>query len=145
MLKDGVVYTDGKYPNNNVDYIGIRLAEMYLTRAESNIMVNNTVAAQDVSDVNAVKNRAGASDVVSGTPGKSAMLEIIFNERSKELYNETGDRFFNSRRLQKSIVNEIIFVFSIKNFIGKKQTSYGERKKLGIKYTREIIQKNNWS
>ena len=69
-------------------------------------MVNNTVAAQDVSDVNAVKNRAGASDVVSGTPGKSAMLEIIFNERSKELYNETGDRFFNSRRLQKSIVNE---------------------------------------
>jgi hypothetical protein len=104
--KDGVVYTDGKYPNNNVDYIGIRLAEMYLTRAESNIMVNNTVSAQDVSDVNAVKNRAGASDVVSGTPGKSAMLEIIFNERSKELYNETGDRFFNTRRLQKSIVNE---------------------------------------
>ena len=104
--KDGVVYTDGKYPTNNVDYIGIRLAEMYLTRAESNIMVNNTVSAQDVSDVNAVKNRAGASDIVSGTPGKSAMLEIIFNERSKELYNETGDRFFNTRRLQKSIVNE---------------------------------------
>ena len=68
-------------------------------------MVNNTVSAQDVSDVNAVKNRAGASDVVSGTPGKSAMLEIIFNERSKELYNETGD-WFNTRRLQKSIVNE---------------------------------------
>ena len=26
-------------------------------------------------------------------PDKSAMLEVIFNERSKELYNETGDRF----------------------------------------------------
>ena len=65
-MKDGVVYTDGKYPNNNVDYIGIRLAEMYLTRAESNIMVN-ILHRQDVSDVNAVKNRAGASDVVSGT------------------------------------------------------------------------------
>ena len=28
--KDGVVYTDGKYPNNNVDYIGIRLPKCIL-------------------------------------------------------------------------------------------------------------------
>ena len=104
--KDGVVYTDGKYPNNNVDYIGIRLAEMYLAEAESNIMVkNNTVSAQDVSDVNTVKNRAGTSDVVSGTPGKSAMLEIIFNERSEDSTMKWRP-VFNTRELQKSIVNE---------------------------------------
>ena len=104
--EDGYVFTDGKYPTNDVDYIGIRLAEMYLTRAEANIMVNNTVTAADVSDVNVVKNRAGASDNVAGIPGASDMLEIIFNERSKELYNETGDRFFNTRRLQREILNE---------------------------------------
>ena len=104
--EDGYVFTDGKYPTNDVDYIGIRLAEMYLTRAEANIMVNNTVTAADVSDVNVVKNRAGASDTVAGIPGASDMLEIIFNERSKELYNETGDRFFNTRRLQRDILNE---------------------------------------
>ena len=77
---DGLIYANGKYPNNAVDYIGIRLAEMYLTRAESNIMVNNSVSADDVSDVNMIKNRAGASDVVSGLPNQVAMLEIIFNE-----------------------------------------------------------------
>ena len=104
--EDGYIFTDGKYPTNDVDYIGIRLAEMYLTRAEANIMVNNTVTAADVSDVNVVKNRAGASDTVAGIPGASDMLEIIFNERSKELYNETGDRFFNTRRLQRDILNE---------------------------------------
>ena len=50
--------------------------------------------------------QAGASDTVAGIPGASDMLEIIFNERSKELYNETGDRFFNTRRLQRDILNE---------------------------------------
>ena len=103
---DGLIYANGKYPNNAVDYIGIRLAEMYLTRAESNIMVNNSVSADDVSDVNMIKNRAGASDVVSGLPNQVAMLEIIFNERSKELCFEWGDRFLNTRRLKKDIINE---------------------------------------
>jgi hypothetical protein len=69
-------------------------------------MVNSTVTAADVADVNTVKNRAGASDTVAGTPGANDMLEIIFNERSKELYNETGDRFFNTLRLQRDIVDE---------------------------------------
>ena len=103
---DNFIFTDGKYPNNDVDYIGLRLPEMYLTRAEANIMVNSTVTAADVADVNTVKNRAGASDTVAGTPGANDMLEIIFNERSKELYNETGDRFFNTLRLQRDIVDE---------------------------------------
>jgi hypothetical protein len=69
-------------------------------------MKNNSVSADDVADVNTVKNRAGASDTVSGTPSQSDMLEIIFNERSKELCFEYGDRYLNTRRLQKSIVNE---------------------------------------
>jgi hypothetical protein len=34
------------------------------------------------------------------------MLEIIFNERSKELCFEWGDRFLNTRRLKKDIINE---------------------------------------
>ena len=79
---------------------------MYLTRAESNIMTNNAVSTQDVADVNMVKNRAGAADTVTGTPAVATMLDVIFNERSKELCFEYGDRFLNSRRLQKSIVDE---------------------------------------
>ncbi|MDG1028876.1 MAG: RagB/SusD family nutrient uptake outer membrane protein, partial [Flavobacteriaceae bacterium] len=103
---DGLVYLGGKWPTNSVDYVALRLAEMHLTRAEANIMVNNAVTADDVADVNAIINRAGAATSVVGTPNKTEMLEIIFNERSKELYNEWGDRFLNTRRLQKGIVNE---------------------------------------
>jgi hypothetical protein len=103
---DGRVYLGGKWPTNSVDYVALRLAEMHLTRAEANIMVNNAVTADDVADVNALISRAGAATTVAGTPTKTEMLEIIFNERSKELYNEWGDRFLNTRRLQKGIVNE---------------------------------------
>lgn len=103
---DGHVYLNGKWPNNNVDYVALRLAEMHLTRAEANVMVNNTVSANDIADVNAIKTRAGAAQMVVGNPTKAEMLEIIYNERSKELYNEWGDRFLNTRRLQKGIVNE---------------------------------------
>ncbi|MDA0889367.1 MAG: RagB/SusD family nutrient uptake outer membrane protein [Bacteroidetes bacterium] len=103
---DGLVYADKKYPSLDADYIVLRLAEMYLTRAEANIMVNNAVSTQDVADVNMVKNRAGAADTVTGTPAVATMLDVIFNERSKELCFEYGDRFLNSRRLQKSIVDE---------------------------------------
>ena len=31
----------------------------------------------------------------------------------------------------------------LKDFIGNKKTTYGERKKLGIQFTREILHKNN--
>jgi hypothetical protein len=103
---DGLVYADKKYPSLDADYIVLRLAEMYLTRAEANIMVNNAVSTQDVADVNMVKNRAGAADTVTGTPAVATMLDVIFNERSKELCFEYGDRFLNSRRLQKPIVDE---------------------------------------
>ncbi len=103
---DGLVYVDKKYPSLDVDFIVIRLAEMYLTRAEANIMTNNAVSADDITDVNMVKNRAGATDLIVGMPSITEMLEIIFNERSKELCFEYGDRFLNSRRLEKSIVDE---------------------------------------
>ena len=103
---DGHVYLNGKWPNNNIDYVALRLAEMHLTRAEANIMVNNIVSADDIADVNAIKIRAGAAQMVIGIPTSAEMLEIIYNERSKELYNEWGDRFLNTRRLQKDIVNE---------------------------------------
>ena len=69
-------------------------------------MSNNSVSSQDVEDVNTIKNRSGASDTVTGIPNASDMLEIIFDERSKELCFEWGDRFLNTRRLQKSIINE---------------------------------------
>jgi len=105
-VDDGnLIYASGKFPAEKMDYIWLRYAEILLTRAEANIMQNSSVSAQDIDDVNMIKNRAGAADVVTGTPDMATMLNIIFEERSKELCFEVGDRFMNTRRLQKGIVN----------------------------------------
>ena len=74
------------------DYIVLRLPEMYLARAEASIMVNGSVSAAAVSDVNMVRNRAGVTPI-AGTPSTADMLEMIYNERSIELCFEYGDRF----------------------------------------------------
>ena len=102
---DGLVYVDKKYPSLDSDYVVLRLAEMYLTRAESNIMKNGSVSASDVADINMIKNRASVA-LISGIPSQADMLDIIYNERSIELCFEWGDRFYNTRRLQKDIVAE---------------------------------------
>ena len=103
--KDGLIYVDKKYPSLDSDYIVLRLPEMYLTRAEASIMVNGSVSAAAVSDVNMVRNRAGVTPI-AGTPSTADMLEMIYNERSIELCFEYGDRFLNTRRLKKDIVAE---------------------------------------
>lgn len=103
---NGLTYANGKFPSNQTDYIYLRYSEVLLTRAEANIMRNNIVGAQDVSDINAVKKRAGAADIINGIPSVDNALNILFNERSKELCFEHGDRFLNTRRLKKGIINE---------------------------------------
>jgi starch-binding outer membrane protein, SusD/RagB family len=103
---DGLVYANGKFPSNKTDYIYLRYSEILLTRAEANIMKNNVVRSQDVADINTVKNRANANDVIMGIPNVTDALEALFNERSKELCFEHGDRFLNTRRLEKGIINE---------------------------------------
>ena len=107
-VDDGnLIYASGKFPAEKMDMIFQRYAEILLTRAEANVMQNSSVSAQDIDDVNAIKYRAGAADsiLVGSTPDMATMLDIIFEERSKELCFEVGDRFMNTRRLQKGIVN----------------------------------------
>lgn len=103
---DGFIYASGKFPSNQTDYVYLRYSEILLTRAEANIMRNNAVSSQDVADINAVKNRANSNDVITGVPNLVTALEMLFNERSEELCFEHGDRFLNTRRLKKGIINE---------------------------------------
>ena len=72
-------------------------------------MVNGSVSAAAVSDVNMVRNRAGVTPI-AGTPSTADMLEMIYNERSIELCFEYGDRFLNTRRLKKDIVAELSLI-----------------------------------
>ncbi|ODM54262.1 RagB/SusD family nutrient uptake outer membrane protein [Elizabethkingia meningoseptica] len=68
-----------KYTNQYGNISAIRLAEMYLIRAESNLREGTTTGATPVDDVNEIRKRAKASVLNSVT------LEDILTERVREL------------------------------------------------------------
>jgi starch-binding outer membrane protein, SusD/RagB family len=74
----------------------IRLAEMYLTRGEGNLMAGTAVGDQPVNDINVVRARALAGPL--SNPAQSDFIE----ERFRELGFE-GDRYWSLKRTQGSI------------------------------------------
>lgn len=98
-------YRMGKYPNvlglNNIKVI--RLAEVYLIRAESRARLGlNTTGAQQ--DYNKVRQRA-----INGAPGISltgtSLLDAILEERRLEICFE-GQRLWDLMRYKKDIVRK---------------------------------------
>jgi tetratricopeptide (TPR) repeat protein len=89
-----------KYTQKHLDPYGdvpvIRLAEMYLTRAEANFRSGSSVGASPLQDVNTIRNRAGL------TPLSTVTLDDILRERSLELAFE-GHSLIESKRLKKSV------------------------------------------
>jgi len=78
------------------DYVPqIRLAEIYLIRAEARARQGNTAGA--VLDLNIVRARAGLAGTTAVT--QADILTAILNERRVELAHE-GHRFFDLRRFQ---------------------------------------------
>jgi starch-binding outer membrane protein, SusD/RagB family len=77
----------------------IRLAEMYLTRAEANFRKGGASTGPNtpLEDVNEVRVRAGLTPL-----GSIANADVIVDERYKELAFE-GDRLFTVKRLQISV------------------------------------------
>ena len=73
----------------------IRLAEMYLIRAEADVRAGNTASA--LEDVNLIRARSGA------TPLKSVTLQDVLNERQLELAFE-GFRIYDLKRVNATIV-----------------------------------------
>ena len=100
---DNYVYVE-KYTTDQMHYQYIRLAEMHLTRAESNMMVNGSVNQQDVDDINALRNRAKPSSALTSIPTKDQALNMLFEDRTKELAFELGDHFLNTKRLKFGII-----------------------------------------
>ena len=78
----------------NVPYI--RLAEMYLIRAEANFRSGTTLGATPVEDVNILHKRSNASAVTS------VILDDIIAERKRELAFE-GFALHDAKRLQQTI------------------------------------------
>ncbi|MGC4037319.1 MAG: RagB/SusD family nutrient uptake outer membrane protein [Chitinophagaceae bacterium] len=77
----------------------IRLAEMYLTRAEANFRKGGAATGPNtpLDDVNVIRNRAGLSSL-----GAISDADVIVNERYLELAFE-GERLFTVKRLQLTV------------------------------------------
>lgn len=88
------------YSQKHLDRFGdvpvIRLAEMYLTRAEANFRNNTSVGATPLADVNIVRSRAGIAPLTAVT------LADIAKERALELAFE-GHYLHDAKRLQQSV------------------------------------------
>ena len=80
----------------------LRLAEQYLIRAEARAMQNDIVGA--IGDVNQIRARAGVE--IFGTEdvsmSQNIILEIIMDERHKELFSEWGHRWLDLKRTNKA-------------------------------------------
>lgn len=92
-------YYPFKYKNNGstvTEYLMVlRLGEQYLIRAEARIQQGNTSGA--LSDLNAIRNRAGLPDY-SGATDKNSLLAAILHERQVELFTESGHRWLDLKR-----------------------------------------------
>lgn len=80
----------------------IRLAEMYLIRAEARARQNKLTEA--LADVNVIRKRAGLADATATT--EQALIDVIEKERRLEFAHE-GHRWFDLRRYNKLSVASI--------------------------------------
>lgn len=74
--------------------IVIRLAEIYLARAEARAELDKLASALD--DINLIRARAGLPSV--SFTSKSAVLNAVYHERQVELFCEWGDRWLSLKR-----------------------------------------------
>lgn len=93
----GVTYS-GKWNNQFGNISLIRLAEMYLIRAEANFRLGTTVGATPLADYNKVHTRAGLPAATSIT-----LAEILL-ERRRELAQE-GFRIHDIKRTKANVGN----------------------------------------
>lgn len=98
-----VIYYGNKYhrvSSEDDNVIVLRLAEMYLIRAEANARLNAD-AATVRADLDVLRRRAGLGDLLETVTGQAALFTAILQERRAELAFE-GHRFFDLRRLGRA-------------------------------------------
>lgn len=88
--------TSLKWNNYSQNLPIIRLAEMYLIRAECNLREGTSIGASPLTDINIVRSRAGIAELVS------VSLADILLERRLELAFE-GSRIHDVKRLEETL------------------------------------------
>lgn len=76
----------------------LRLAEQYLIRAEARAMQNNPTGA--IADLDIIRSRAGLALIVetNSAISKEELLDLIMEERKRELFTEWGHRWLDLKR-----------------------------------------------
>ena len=82
--------------------IVLRVAELYLIRAEARANEGNLISAKE--DLNQIRNRAGLPNTTAAT--QTEILSAIAKERQIELFAEHGHRFFDLRRTNQ--INDVL-------------------------------------
>jgi len=80
----------------------IRLGEIYLIRAEAR--AREDILPGAASDLNTIRSRAGLGNTAATT--QTDLLTAIVHERQIELFNESGNRFFDLKRF--GLINTIM-------------------------------------
>lgn len=93
--------TSNKFRQGPVNVPVLRLAEMYLTRAEANVLKGSFNELEVLNDVNAIRNLNGLDSIAAGNTRES-LLAAIRKERRMELFGE-GDRWLEIRRLKLGV------------------------------------------
>lgn len=79
----------------------LRVSEMYLIRAEANLMLHKS--AEAIADIEALQSRAMGKDVKLGSMSEDELDSLIENERIRELCFE-GHRLWDITRRHKNLV-----------------------------------------
>lgn len=80
-------------------YTVMRLAEMYLIRAEALAQVGTELGGA-TDDINKIRSRAGLPDIATGT--REQLLAAVAQERRVEFFGEWGHRWFDLKRTGKA-------------------------------------------
>ena len=121
----------GKWRNQFTVLPVVRLAEMYLTRAEANFRLGTVIGDVPMNDVNMIRNRAGLGDLLP----IQVTLAAILKERKLELAHE-GSAIHDLKRLKGTAdgyafnANAMVFPIPIRemnaNQALKQNPGYGE-------------------
>jgi hypothetical protein len=95
----GFKYRQVATGNENISVV--RLAEMYLIRAEANARLNAPTATVH-ADINIIRNRAGLGNLPATVTTQAALLDAILQERRVELAFE-GFRLMDLKRHGKAL------------------------------------------
>lgn len=92
-------------------YMVMRLAELYLIRAEAAVLLNPANVNDAIADINVLRKRAGVDELQQNL-APSLVVEAIAHERQVELFMEWGHRWLDLRRTGKA--HDVLSVISYK-------------------------------